>query len=996
VKTARTLREALVYEPAGLSFGTSGLRGLVKDITDLEAYVAVRAFLAFLLEAGDSRAGGKVFVAGDLRPSTDGIMVPVFRAIAEAGFEAVSLGRIPSPALLFYAMKRSSPSVMITGSHIPFDRNGIKLNRSDGEVRKSDEEPIRAAQRRLRQREYDTPFASSMFDERGALRASFRGPVPAEIPDAASDYVSRYAEAFPRGALSGTRILVYQHSAVGRDLLVKALESLGAQALPAGRSDSFVPVDTEAVNEEMLREIQGLVDANGGASLDAVVSTDGDSDRPLVLGLEAGAVRFYPGDILGIVTADFVGAREIAVPISVNDAVDAHFAARGILPVKTRIGSPYVIDAMKEVGWEANGGFLTAAPVCIPGGRNLEALPTRDALLPILAALCASLGRGKTLDALFGSLPSRFGKSSLLRNFPRENAVAIVRLLSPDDASVVEARLDPTGAGQWTVTHRDGSRTTRTAKDPLGRCLLDLCREVSRCFRPLDGFTDVAWFNWLDGVRIGFENGDVAHIRPSGNAPELRLYANAGTPERAAAIIARGTAENGILRQLEASASERRAARLYRAAPRMLSLECRVQHYAWGGFQFIPSLLGEENPGQIPCAELWVGAHPLAPSLAVVDGTRIRLDRLLEAAPREVLGTADTARFAGRLPFLMKVLDARLMLSIQAHPNREQARDGFARENAAGVPLDAPNRMYRDDNHKPEAHVALSEFWMLHGFRPLDEIQGILTETEELGRVMPDFSARLREADASRAAGARQAAREALLRGLYASVMTMPQARVDEILSPLVKRLAAQDRSRSVDKDRPGFWALRAARDLPLPGGHVDRGIFSIFLLNLLHLHPGQGTYQPAGTLHAYLEGTNVELMASSDNVLRGGLTPKSVDTDELLRIVSYAAGRPPVLTGRDAAPGERVYETPAEEFVLDRLQPAAGSGIRRGADHGVECLIVMEGPVLVAAGDLAGELERGRVALVPAGIPYRVEARSAGAVVFRARIPGGTKARQT
>ncbi len=952
---AATLRQALVYEPVELEFGTSGLRGLVKNITDLEAYVSVRAFLQFLVQAEDTKPPSPVYVAGDLRPSTEEIFVPVCRAIVDEGFSPVMLGRIPTPALLLYAMKHAAPSVMVTGSHIPFDGNGIKLNRASGEVRKADEQPIREAQNRLRAKEYDSPAATSMFDERGALRPAFRPVVPDTIDNAAAEYERRYTEAFPRQAFAGERILVYQHSAVGRDLLVSVLEALGATAIPAGRSDSFVPVDTEAVNDEMLRGIQRLVDENGGPAVDAVVSTDGDGDRPLVLGVEAGRVRFVPGDILGIVTADFVGAREIAVPISVNDAVDLHFEAQGITPVKTRIGSPYVIDAMRQVGWEANGGFLTAAPVSIPGGGVLEALPTRDALLPILAAFCASFGRGIPLHELFSRLPPRFGKSGLLREFPRDKALAILGRFSPHDASIVEARFDEPSSSI------DGS-------------LEEIRREVERWFTTRDGFGAVRWINWLDGVRICFDNGDIVHVRPSGNAPELRVYASAGTPERVEEIVRLGTAPDGILHQLE-------AAERFREAPRVLPLKCTVQHYQWGGYDFIPSLLGEDNPGRIPCAELWIGAHPAAPSWALVDERRVRLDRLVETAPAQILGARDAGRFKGKLPFLMKVLDARVMLSIQAHPSREHAAEGFAREEASGIPLDSPARMYRDENHKPEAHVALTELWMIHGFRPLEEIADILASLPELGRFMPDFGWRLRSA------GTRRPAREKLLRDLYAAVMTMPQDRVDETLRPLIARLSAED------KDSPGYWALRAARELPLAGGHIDRGIVSIWLLNLLHLHPGEGTYQPAGTLHAYLEGTNVELMASSDNVLRGGLTPKSVDTEELLRIVSYADGRPPILSGRDTGEGVRVYETPAEEFLLERVQLAPGSRLPAGEKHSVESLIVIEGAVDLASRGQTLPLDRGRVALVPADIPYQLRAGATAALLFRARVPAESAA---
>lgn len=242
------------------------------------------------------------------------------------------------------------------------------------------------------------------------------------------------------------------------------------------------------------------------------------------------------------------------------------------------------------------------------------------------------------------------------------------------------------------------------------------------------------------------------------------------------------------------------------------------------------------------------------------------------------------------------------MLSIQVHPTKEQAAAGFARENAAGIDMGAAERNYKDDNHKPEVAVALTDFWMLHGFRPLDQIAEALRKVPELCSIMPDFSARL-----VRAGGATQTRRD-LLRDLYRAVMTMPQERVDLLLNALVERLASGAWS---DKDGADYWVARAAEAFPPVGGHRDRGIFSIYLLNLVHLRPGQGTFQPAGTLHAYLEGVTVELMANSDNVLRGGLTQKHVDVGELLRILSFDNGTPQVLDGEPGGSSERSVPDP-------------------------------------------------------------------------------------
>lgn len=372
----------------------------------------------------------------------------------------------------------------------------------------------------------------------------------------------------------------------------------------------------------------------------------------------------------------------------------------------------------------------------------------------------------------------------------------------------------------------------------------------------------------------------------------------------------------------------------------VFQLRGAVQHYNWGGYDFIPSLLGIPNPRQEPFAELWIGAHPKAPSIAILAEGERPLNELL----------------AEPLPYLFKVLDARQMLSIQAHPTKQQAEQGFARENAAGIPLNAPQRNYRDSNHKPEVHVALTEFWMLHGFRAHEDIVDQFRRHPELSALgAPDD-----------------------LRELYTTAMTLPQSQVDAILNPLLARIEAEN----PPKSSPAYWALRAARDFPRPNGGRDRGIFSCFLLNLVRLNPGEGTYQPAGVLHAYLEGVNVELMANSDNVLRGGLTPKHVDADELLRTLTFEGGEPQVLTGEAVSLTEHVYRTPAEEFELSRIALDPGTAHIATA-RGPETFIVLEG-----AATLNGiHLRRGSIAFAQRGAAYRIEAASP-AVLFKAALP--------
>ena len=316
------LRNSLSYQPRELRFGTSGRRGPVVDLTQLEIYINVTAELRFLLSLPRSGGGiekGDVFYfAHDLRPSSVWPICPaVERAIRDAGLEPVNLGAIPTPALACFALSHNRGSIMVTGSHIPFDLNGYKLNTSVGELLKEHEAPIGEEVSRVREQIYAAPFDESPFDETGMFRGGFNELMPAD--GAARKYYTLRYLGFFKGRLAGRRILVYQHSAVGRDLLPELLRALGAEVTTRGRSDTFVAIDTEAIDAAQLATIQALV---GDDSFDAVVSTDGDSDRPLILGFDHGAVKFFAGDLVGTITAQYLGADAVVVPISCNDSID--------------------------------------------------------------------------------------------------------------------------------------------------------------------------------------------------------------------------------------------------------------------------------------------------------------------------------------------------------------------------------------------------------------------------------------------------------------------------------------------------------------------------------------------------------------------------------------------------------------------------------------------------------------------------------------------------
>jgi phosphomannomutase len=557
-------------QPVALTFGTSGLRGLVTDITDLEAYINTRGFLKHAMAIGDISPGKKVSIAADLRPSSDGpvrsILRTVAKAVTDSGLLVDNLGYLPTPALVLHTLQHKHPGIMVTGSHIPFDRNGIKFNLSTGEVLKSDEAAILRAVKQVRNAEYSRPVRESLFDDNGMFKAGQDQPLPAENSQGCLDYFYRYLDFFPFDALAGQRIIFYQHSAVGRDILHTLLITLGAEAIPMGRSENFMPVDTEAISEETLKLLQRFADQaqRDHGRFDAIVSTDGDSDRPLLAAITAsGEVKFYSGDLLGIIAADFLKADAVAVPISANDAVNRWAAANGANLRLTKIGSPYVIEAMQQarahgakrvVGWEANGGFMTATDI-VEHGRTLAALPTRDAALPLVAALYTAKKRGLSLSELFAELPHRFGKSGLIDNFPPETSLGLIRRFSPLGSGIK----DMIFSGSFvSLRHTDGK--VETAPGDTASVYEAMGRNLERFFLSKDGFGQVVRLNVLDGLRVWFDNGDIAHIRPSGNAPQLRIYAVADTQARADEIVTLALREpDGILRQMEAAITPRPA-----------------------------------------------------------------------------------------------------------------------------------------------------------------------------------------------------------------------------------------------------------------------------------------------------------------------------------------------------------------------------------------------------------------------------------------------------
>jgi phosphomannomutase len=475
---------------SGVAFGTSGARGLATAMTDSVCYAYTTGFLQYLESIGElKQAGEAVAVAGDLRPSTNRVMAAVCRAVEDRGYRAVNCGKIPSPAVALFGLENKIPAIMVTGSHIPDDRNGIKFNKAGGEVLKDDEQGM---SRQV------VELDDTLFDADGNFIQPDSSPRKISTR-AGENYAARYLDFFGRGALDGLRVGVYQHSAVGRDALVKILFGLGAAVTPLGRSEKFIPVDTEAIRPEDERL---AADWAATGKFDALVSTDGDSDRPLV-GDERG--HWLRGDVAGILCARFLAADSVSTPVSCNTAVEKC----GWFPEirRTRIGSPYVIASMMEataagakrvVGYEANGGFLLNSDL-ESGGEKLRALPTRDAVIVILGLLLLAKAQRKKVSELAAGLPARFTASDRLKDFAKEKSAAILAQFST------------------------GSATADAAA--MGKMFGEICGPV-------------AGVNRTDGLRITFSNAEVIHLRPSGNAPEFRCYAEAASDARAREITA--------------------------------------------------------------------------------------------------------------------------------------------------------------------------------------------------------------------------------------------------------------------------------------------------------------------------------------------------------------------------------------------------------------------------------------------------------------------------
>ena len=387
------------------------------------------------------------------------------------------------------------------------------------------------------------------------------------------------------------------------------------------------------------------------------------------------------------------------------------------------------------------------------------------------------------------------------------------------------------------------------------------------------------------------------------------------------------------------------------------------RHYEWGGNAFIPQLMHVDNAIGKPFAEYWMGAHPSPPAMVETAQGLMALDQMIQENKVAFLGAKTAAQF-GALPYLFKILDVEKMLSIQVHPSKENAKKGFSKEQQAGVPIDASNRNYKDQNHKPEVMVALSDFWLLHGFMPAIALKERLSSLAPLQILLPEFG----QDDYA---------------GLYSHFMRLDQTATDKILKPLLEIAVHEVAAGKVDKTHPHWWANKYYGGI-VPSSNIDKGILSIYILNIVNVPKYQGVFQGAGLLHAYLEGQNIELMANSDNVLRGGLTPKHIDIEELLQHIQFEPTYPSILKGDFTSSNELQFPCPVPDFGLTKITITPGETYTNKTSS-FEMFLVMQGDVQLDGMDL----KPGELAAVKAGAAYHIQQTgSETAVIFKSFVP--------
>ncbi|MBU1125593.1 MAG: mannose-6-phosphate isomerase, class I, partial [Candidatus Omnitrophica bacterium] len=1105
-----SLRSILKYLPKHTGMGTSGFRGSVDDMRDFEPYAISSGFIGWLIKRkqlttdaqGRLNPGQYLVLAGDFRDSTPEFTAAAMRAITDAGLKIDYLGNVATPTMAYYCQLTGRAGIMITGSHTEGKYNGLKLYDLDGEVlneaepedEESDRTEIMQSAEDERQRLYSQQAEESLFDENGYFKSGNKPRVEdIEVNEEARNvYLRRYQDAFVRKPLSGYAVVYWVQSTVAASDHIAILESLGAKVIRVGeRGKAFVALDTENMTpahltylEEQVEttkaqyQAQSRQDGKVAITIDGseyvllgLVSSDGDGDRSVIVD-ENG--RFWRGDVTGAIVAETLAADIFIQSLTGNQDVRDYLpeAHPSVVVRDCSVGSPYHVFVMRSllredsglklIAHEVNGGTFIGPNFTI-GDVSIEPLMTRDAILPELIVFKRALRDNLPISKLFeGRLDHYADSAGLIHEMPvppgtERTGKRILARYTPDPQYNVKDVLFDDAQETLKVTLRGrGDEVIHSYASELGQLLLSLRKDMQGFFNAERGFGNIrrmAFGDRIDDGIVMWDEYDRYHVRPSGNAPETRIYvySSQGT-ERAVQIVALCVEAGGILQEMERTvlsaqeifdyldmaqaSSPAKIFETFRAAPHPFIIRCEVMDYEWGDPHYIPNLLGTEPSGK-PQAELWIGAHPKAPAKAKIPfGTRtckIPLDRLIREVPDIILGDVVASRFRSALPYLFKVLTAATALSIQAHPNKAQAEEGFARENAAGIEVSAGNRSYKDDNHKPEIICALTPFWALNGFRNIEQIiQSLVTFDipqikTELGSFIDDL----------RMAGYDAQTRREALRKFYAGLMNKvevlkkaqaakDQAAVDATqaaITPIITHVVERSREAVIrllelpdtrdtqelirQAQRQGkinvlkreLWALRLNELYP-----NDMGVLSVYLLNLVRLEPGQAMYLPAGELHAYLgklnpqetnEGAGIELMANSDNVLRGGLTPKHVDVPELLKTLTFNSGDAAILTPEEISELEGVYGTDSPEFQLSAITLTRQTNYISARGHSADALLVVEGSIkLIDAKRSILELKKGETAIIPAGVgQYAIKTKDERARIFKASVPVGADA---
>lgn len=723
-----------------LGFGTSGLRDTVENMTDMECYINTRGFIRFLAKEGSLKKEDIASLAGDLRPSTPKIMAAVAKAIedeAEAlgyNLEIDCCGFVPTPTAAFRGAVKGSFTIMVTGSHIPFDMNGIKFYKRDGEevLKGPDEKGILSAVAEVRDEVYKESAEDSLFDENGTFKSAPTYDLKARQKEVEEEYVQRYLNAFPEDALSGLEIVLYEHSAVGNPILERVYTELGAKVIPVGASEKFIPIDTEKItpnlkeilakysnpvtlSEELTSEREWTIEMITKRPF-AVTFTDGDKDRP---GLADENGNFLTGDKLGLLVTKLLRPTFAAVPVSTNSGVVDELRRMGIKVVLTKIGSPHVVKAMNDelaanpsakcLGWEANGGFLLGSTFEIPGGGELTRLATRDALLPLLASLYLSKNPEKVLgekapmkvsELIDTEIPHVYNSAGVFDKFAerfgtdRETALvtmkSIVPVLTPNlsdkriiaidfEKGVVERQIEREIAGKKVLTFETEEVDISELSDSDIAEWNRVKEKLESVFTSERGFTqDIKYINILDGIRVIFMDKEVSHLRPSGNAPEFRNYAAAEDQLRADEIVKVGVEE--VIPTLADEVWKARTPGVQ--ALRTVAMETPPADTPLG--MILNAIIKGEEPivvapylqpkvwGVNNIGEYWYGAEKGdKSSIAGAAGTQALMEEVMVYAPEEVLGSEVMRNFGTRLP-LVKILTPKKRLSVQFHDAKNE------------------------------------------------------------------------------------------------------------------------------------------------------------------------------------------------------------------------------------------------------------------------------------------------------------------------------------